>query len=84
MPALERELVSGRLSAALDVFDSEPLPADSPLWSLPNVILTPHIGAVTLNSRRAQGQIVVDEIERYLAGEPLHNAVSADVYDRLA
>jgi phosphoglycerate dehydrogenase-like enzyme len=84
MPALERELVNGRLSAALDVFDIEPLPAGSPLWGLPNVILTPHLGAVTINSRRAQGRIVVEEIERYVAGEPLHNAISAGVYDRLA
>ena len=82
--ALERELVSGRLSAALDVFDTEPLPADSPLWGLSNVILTPHIGAVTTHSRRSQGVIVVEEIERWCRGEDLRHEVLATTYDRLA
>jgi Phosphoglycerate dehydrogenase and related dehydrogenases len=82
--ALERELCSGRLSAALDVFDEEPLPGDSPLWGLPNVILTPHIGAVTQHSRSMQGRIVVEEIERFLQGAPLQNEVLAETYDRLA
>jgi phosphoglycerate dehydrogenase-like enzyme len=82
--ALERELRSGRLSAALDVFDDEPLPPDSGLWGLPNVMLTPHIGAVTVDSRRAQGAIVVDEIERYVSGLPLEYEVHTDTYDRLA
>jgi len=84
MRALEAELLAGRLSAALDVFDVEPLPADSPLYGLPNVILTPHIGAVTTASRHEQGEIVVDEIERMLRGTPLQHAVTADSYDRLA
>jgi phosphoglycerate dehydrogenase-like enzyme len=82
--ALERELCSGRLSAALDVFDEEPLPGDSRLWGLPNVILTPHIGAVTRHSRRTQGLIVVEEIERFLRGSALENEVLASTYDRIA
>jgi phosphoglycerate dehydrogenase-like enzyme len=82
--ALERELVSGRIDAALDVFDVEPLPADSPLWSLPNVALTPHLGAVTTQSRRSQGVFVVEEIERFVRGEPLAGEVIAASYDRLA
>lgn len=82
--ALERELSSGRIRAALDVFEHEPLPQGSLLWSLPNVILTPHIGARTLDSRRAQGRIVVEEIERYVRGEPLLYEIRLEDYDSLA
>jgi len=82
--ALERELLSGRLSAALDVFAEEPLPAGSGLWGLPNVILTPHLGAVTRHSRRSQGRIVLEEVERFLTGRALENEVLASTYDRLA
>jgi len=82
--ALIRELRSGRLSAALDVFDMEPLPTDDPLWTLPNVMLTPHIGAATVQSRRTQGMIVIEEIERYLAGVGLRFEVDESNYDRLA
>lgn len=82
--ALVRELRSGRLSAALDVFDEEPLPADSELWGLPNVTLTPHIGAVTLHSRRAQGAIVVEEVERFCRGAALEHEIHQATYDRLA
>ncbi len=82
--SLERELVTGRIRAALDVFHQEPLSSDSPLWSLPNVIITPHIGAQTLDSRREQGRIVVEEIERYVNGEPLRHEVRAEDYDTLA
>ena len=82
--ALERELLSGRLSAALDVFDEEPLPAGSLLWGLPNVLLTPHLGAVTVHSRRAQAAIAVEEVERYCRGEDLLHEVRADAYERIA
>ncbi len=69
--ALEAELLSGRIRAGLDVFDEEPLPASSPLYGLPNVILTPHVAGATTEARFLQGRSVVDEIERHLAGEPL-------------
>jgi phosphoglycerate dehydrogenase-like enzyme len=82
--ALERELVSGRFNAALDVFDVEPLPRNSALWSLPNVVLTPHIGAVTAQSRRSQGLFVVEEIERFLSTGALLGEVTAESYGRLA
>ncbi|GAB2603026.1 hydroxyacid dehydrogenase [Kribbella endophytica] len=82
--ALLQELRSGRISAALDVFDHEPLPADSEWWRLPNVLLTPHLGAQTWHSRRTQGAIVVDEIRRYLAGLELRHEVRADTYDLMA
>jgi len=73
--ALVRELATGRISAALDVYDAEPLPAEHPLRRLPNVLLTPHHAAATVQGRRAQGAIVVDEVERFRRGEPLRHEV---------
>lgn len=75
-PALERELVSGRIQAALDVFDEEPLPASSPLYGLPNVLLTPHVAGATTSARFEQGATAVDEVARFVAGEPLRFAVA--------
>ena len=61
--------------AALDVFVTEPLPAEHPLWDLQNVIVTPHIaGATPLADDRAAA-IFVDNLGRYLRGEPLRNEV---------
>ncbi len=82
--ALLAELRSGRLSAALDVFDQEPLLADSEWWQLPNVLLTPHLGAKTWHSRRAQGSIVVDEIRRFCTGRELQHEVFPSTYDLMA
>lgn len=82
--ALVDELQSGRISAGLDVFDREPLESGSPLWGLPNVILTPHIGGITLEARRDMGRIAVDEVENFLTGRPLTNEILAPNYDILA
>ena len=82
--ALADELLAGRLSAGLDVFDTEPLPQQDCLWGLPNVLLTPHIGAATVHSRQIQGLIVVEEIERFLNGEPLQAEILPENYDLLA
>jgi phosphoglycerate dehydrogenase-like enzyme len=70
--ALLRALREGRLAGAgLDVFETEPLPADDPLRSLPNVLATPHLGYVTqANYRTFYGQ-VVEDITAFLAGEPV-------------
>jgi phosphoglycerate dehydrogenase-like enzyme len=71
MAALE----DGRVKAAgLDVTDPEPLPSDHPLWSMPNVIITPHIAWAGFNPVR-QELLVVENIRRYVAGEPLLNVV---------
>ncbi|WP_144119980.1 2-hydroxyacid dehydrogenase [Catellatospora sichuanensis] len=73
--ALTAELASGRLRAALDVTDPEPLPPDSPLWDMPNVLLTPHIaGAVRGTVPRAY-RLVGTQVRRHIAGEPLDNQV---------
>ncbi|WP_067505502.1 2-hydroxyacid dehydrogenase [Actinoplanes sp. TFC3] len=74
--ALVAELASGRISAALDVTDPEPLPPGHPLWQLPNVLITPHIGgSVHGLGPRAYG-LAGDQIRRHAAGEPLINLVT--------
>jgi phosphoglycerate dehydrogenase-like enzyme len=78
--ALTDELVTGRISAILDVTETEPLPADSPLYRLPNVFLTPHIAGSIGNERARLGAAVVAEVERYRAGtEPLHPVHQSDL-----
>jgi phosphoglycerate dehydrogenase-like enzyme len=77
--ALVRALQAGRIRAALDVTDPEPLPEGHPLWSCPNLLITPHIGGSSpLFARRAL-QTAAEELRRYIAGEPLHNVVQAAV-----
>jgi phosphoglycerate dehydrogenase-like enzyme len=73
-PALVDALVRGRLGGAgLDVFATEPLPAASALWDLPNVIITPHNSANTGSSGVEAAEIFLDNLARYVAGEPLRN-----------
>ena len=71
--ALEKELRTGRLQAALDVFEREPLPADDPLWACPHLLLTPHVaGNMTLPY--TQDRIVdlfLEDFDNYCAGRPL-------------
>ena len=74
--ALTRELQSGRLVAALDVFPQEPLEDDSPLRGLPNVILSPHVAGATVESRARLGETMADELARFFAGQPLRYQVS--------
>lgn len=81
--ALVEALRAGRISAALDVFDTQPLPADSPLWSLPNVILTPHVAGITEDSMARMGAVVADETARILQGglpENLRNPEAVAAY----
>ena len=74
--ALVAALREGRIGgAALDVFDTEPLPAESPLWSLPNVILTPHVSGSSPRVRERSLALVVENLRRFKAGEPLLNLV---------
>jgi phosphoglycerate dehydrogenase-like enzyme len=76
-PALAAELSTGRLRAALDVTDAEPLPAERPEWLLPNVLITPHIGGDTYEFARRAPEFVADQAARHLAGRPLRNIVKA-------
>jgi phosphoglycerate dehydrogenase-like enzyme len=73
--ALLAELGRGRLRAALDVTDPEPLPADHPLWSAPGLLLTPHVGGEVPQTGARATAAVTDQIGRVLAGEPLVNVV---------
>jgi phosphoglycerate dehydrogenase-like enzyme len=82
--ALVPELVGGRLDAVLDVTDPEPLPADSPLFELPNVLLTPHVAGALGNEVARLGELAVSEIERLAAGLPLAHPVLAQDLDRIA
>ncbi len=77
--ALVSELESGRLVGAyLDVFEVEPLPEASPLWSLPNVILTPHASSISAGAPERQAELFFANLERFLRGEPLENRVGSD------
>jgi phosphoglycerate dehydrogenase-like enzyme len=73
--ALTSELASGRLRAALDVTDPEPLPADRPEWGLPNVLITPHIGGDTTVFAERAPAFVAEQAGRHLTGRPLQNVV---------
>jgi phosphoglycerate dehydrogenase-like enzyme len=77
--ALVAALKSGRIRAALDVTDPEPLPEGHPLWSCPNLLLTPHVGASTLQFSPRALRIAAEELKRYMDGEELHNVVQAGV-----
>jgi phosphoglycerate dehydrogenase-like enzyme len=74
--ALLESLRSGHLSAAvLDVFDTEPLPAESPFWDMPNVYVTCHISGWTEGLRRRQRELFVENLRRFTLGEPLIGVV---------
>jgi phosphoglycerate dehydrogenase-like enzyme len=79
--ALERECAGGRLNAILDVTDPEPLPADSILYDLPNVMITPHIAGSLGAEARRMADSALDELERYLAGQPPHAAVTPEALE---
>ncbi|WP_034094312.1 hydroxyacid dehydrogenase [Streptacidiphilus albus] len=69
--ALVAELRTGRIDAVLDVTEPDPLPADSPLFDLPNVTLTPHVAGSLGGELHRMGAFAVAELERYAAGRPL-------------
>ncbi|HEY3557569.1 MAG TPA: hydroxyacid dehydrogenase [Kribbella sp.] len=82
--ALTAELVSGRITAVLDVTEPEPLRADSALFTLPNAFVTPHIAGSHGNELARLGRCVTDELERLLAGVPLHFGIGVADLDRAA
>ena len=74
--ALIRALKEGWIAgAALDVFEQEPLPPESPLWAMENVLLTPHISGGTPVYMDRAVALFCDNLRRYLAAEPLRNVI---------
>ena len=71
--ALTEERLGG---AALDVFPQEPLPTDHPLWSLPNVIITPHVAGFSPAYNHRANELFVENLYRYVAKDPLLNPVN--------
>jgi phosphoglycerate dehydrogenase-like enzyme len=76
--ALEAELRTGRISAALDVTDPEPLPSGHPLWSAPNLLLTPHVGGATAAFKPRARRLVREQLDRFATGQQLANVVVGD------
>jgi phosphoglycerate dehydrogenase-like enzyme len=73
--ALQRGQLAG---AALDVYETEPLPPDHPLWGMENVLLTPHSAAYAVPAEERRLALVVDNVRRFVAGEPLRNVVAKE------
>lgn len=82
--ALTAEVLSGRLAAVIDVTHPEPLPAHSPLYDLPNVFLTQHVAGYHGNELSRMGLFMVEDAERYVAGEPLLHRVDPTTLGRQA
>ncbi len=79
-PELAEALRKGKLGgAALDVFATEPLPADSPLWELPNVLIAPHTAALSLHENERIVALFIENLRRYLRGEELLNRVDPEL-----
>ncbi len=76
-PALIEALERGKLAGAvLDVFSAEPLPADNPLWTLPNVIMSPHTAALSLHENARIVELFIENLGRLARGERLRNALN--------
>lgn len=81
--ALLRELRTGRIKAALDVFHQEPLPIDHELRSLPNVTITPHRGGMFLDTLRRHGRIVINDFLRFFSGKEPRNKLSMEQIEKM-
>jgi phosphoglycerate dehydrogenase-like enzyme len=77
--ALVEALERGRIRAALDVTEPEPLPDGHPLWSCPNLLITPHIGASSPQFTPRALRVAAGELRRYMKDEPLENVVRAAI-----
>jgi phosphoglycerate dehydrogenase-like enzyme len=77
--ALVEALRGGEIAGAgLDVFEEEPLPESSPLWGLPNVLITPHVSGSNPHYDRRVTDLFIENLARYLGGEPLRNLVDIE------
>jgi phosphoglycerate dehydrogenase-like enzyme len=77
--ALVDALNAGHIRAALDVTDPEPLPEDHPLWSCPNLLITPHVGGSSPQFAPRSLKTAADELRRYISGEPMRNVVQTAI-----
>ena len=75
--ALVAELETGRIRAALDVTDPEPLPPDHPLWRQPGVLISPHVGGASSAFFPRADRLMAAQLNRFVAGQPLENVVKA-------
>lgn len=82
--ALIAELMSGRLNAVLDVTEPDVLAPESPLYELPNVLLTPHVAGAAGGELRRFGELITAEIDRFVRGEALRHAVDPQTFDTQA
>ena len=73
--ALVNALNQGKIRAALDVTEPEPLPPEHPLWRCPNLLITPHVAGSSPQFAERAFKVAAAELRRYLNGEPFHNAV---------
>lgn len=71
-------LSSGRIRAAIDVADPEPLPPDSPLWTAPNLLISPHVGGASSAMWPRAHRLVREQLHRFAAGEPLANRMTGE------
>ena len=79
-PALIEALQSGHLAGlAADVFSREPLPPESPLWDMPNVIISPHSASTADTENAKLTEIFLDNLERFLAGKPMRNLLNKEL-----
>jgi phosphoglycerate dehydrogenase-like enzyme len=79
--ALIDALASGAIrGAVLDVFTPEPLPPDNPLWTLPNIVFSPHTAALSIRENQRIVELFCDNLRRYAAGEPLRNVVNVSEF----
>src|SRR5262249_48321790 len=77
LAALVEALQEGKIAGAgLDVFEVEPLPADSLLWTMPNVIITPHVAARSPQIEGRRLAVLRDNVRRFVAGDPVRNVVN--------
>ena len=82
--ALIAELTAGRLAAVLDVTEPDPLPAGHPLLALPNAFVTPHVAGAMGNELVRLSELAVQEVERFVAGQPPRYPVYSEDLDRIA
>jgi phosphoglycerate dehydrogenase-like enzyme len=79
--ALTEALLAGKIGGAgLDVYEYEPLPSDSPLWTMPNVILTPHVAARSPKIEGRRLAVLCDNVRRYVNGEAVRNVVTKSAW----